>query len=73
MKERITWIVIMLISIAVCAVNIIQLVCKWTSTPFVNVIDSAPSPIWAVPFPTVVLCPHLHVKLSYQNVSELDE
>ncbi|XP_052744589.1 pickpocket protein 28-like [Bicyclus anynana] len=70
-KERVTWIVIVVISITICAMNIIQLVLKWTSTPFVNVIDSLPTPIWAVPFPSVVLCPHLHVKLSFANVSEL--
>ncbi|KAL4713438.1 hypothetical protein ACJJTC_010423 [Scirpophaga incertulas] len=70
-KERMTWILIVVVSLAFCAVNIIKLFCKWTSTPFVNVIDSLPTPIWAVPFPTVVLCPHLHVKLSYANVSEL--
>ncbi|CAH0591603.1 unnamed protein product [Chrysodeixis includens] len=70
-KEKATWIIIMLISIFICAVVIIQLFCKWTSTPFVNVIDSVPTPIWAVPFPTVVICPHLHVKKSYAQVSEL--
>ncbi|CAG4976206.1 unnamed protein product [Colias eurytheme] len=72
-KERIVWIIIVVISIIICAMNIIQLVSKWTSTPFVNVIDSLPTPIWAIPFPTVVLCPHIHLKLSYKNVSELDE
>ncbi|CAH0397120.1 unnamed protein product [Chilo suppressalis] len=70
-KERATWILIVVISVAFCAINIIKLFCKWTSTPFVNVIDSLPTPIWAVPFPTVVLCPHLHVKQSYANVSKL--
>ncbi|KAL0829892.1 hypothetical protein ABMA28_003370 [Loxostege sticticalis] len=70
-KERATWIAIVVISIAFCAANIIKLFSKWTSTPFVNVIDSLPTPIWAVPFPTVVLCPHLHVKLSYANVLKL--
>ncbi|XP_075982448.1 uncharacterized protein LOC142980755 [Anticarsia gemmatalis] len=70
-KEKWTWVVIMIISILICAVIMIQLFCKWTSTPFVNVIDSVPTPIWAVPFPTVVVCPHLHVKMSYANVSEL--
>ncbi|CAH1634777.1 unnamed protein product [Spodoptera littoralis] len=71
-KEKATWVIIMFISIFICAVVIIQLFCKWTSTPFVNVIDSVPTPIWAVPFPTVVICPHLHVKMSYANVSELE-
>ncbi|KAM3965950.1 pickpocket protein 28 [Aphomia sociella] len=71
-KERGAWILIMVISLAICAVNIIQLILKWTSTPFVNVIDSLPTPIWAVPFPTVVLCPHLHVKQSFINVSKLE-
>ncbi|CAB3251666.1 unnamed protein product [Arctia plantaginis] len=70
-KERWTWIVIMIISMIVFSVIMIQLFCKWTSTPFVNVIDSVPTPIWAVPFPTVVICPHLHVKMSYANISEL--
>ncbi|XP_063831727.1 pickpocket protein 28-like [Ostrinia nubilalis] len=70
-KERATWIVIVVVSIAFCAANIIKLFSKWTSTPFVNVMDSLPTPIWAVPFPTVVLCPHLHVKLSYANVLKL--
>ncbi|XP_073954823.1 pickpocket protein 28-like [Choristoneura fumiferana] len=68
-KERTAWVIIVMVSIAICAVNITQLFSKWTSTPFVNVIDSLPTPVWAVPFPTVVLCPHLHVKLSYKNVS----
>ncbi|XP_047027968.1 uncharacterized protein LOC124636058 [Helicoverpa zea] len=71
-KEKATWVIIMFISIFICAVVIIQLFCKWTSTPFVNVIDSMPTPIWAVPFPTVVICPHLHVKMSYANVTELE-
>ncbi|CAG9782555.1 unnamed protein product [Diatraea saccharalis] len=71
-KERVTWIIIVVISVAFCAANIIKLFCKWTSTPFVNVIDSLPTPIWAVPFPTVVLCPHLHVKQSFADVSKLD-
>ncbi|XP_026751548.2 pickpocket protein 28-like [Galleria mellonella] len=71
-KERAAWILIVIISVAICAVNIIQLVLKWTSTPFVNVLDSLPTPIWAVPFPTVILCPHLHVKLSFANVSNLE-
>ncbi|VVD00148.1 unnamed protein product, partial [Leptidea sinapis] len=70
-KERMVWIIIIVISITMCAMNIIQLISKWTSTPFVNVIDSLPTPIWAIPFPTVVLCPHVHVKLSYKNMSEL--
>ncbi|XP_026736722.1 pickpocket protein 28-like [Trichoplusia ni] len=70
-KEKATWVIIMFISIFICAVVIIQLFCKWTSTPFVNVIDSVPTPIWAVPFPTVVICPHLHVKKSHADVSEL--
>ncbi|CAG9571859.1 unnamed protein product [Danaus chrysippus] len=61
----------MVLSLSICAINIIQLVCKWTSTPFVNVIDSLPTPIWAVPFPSVVLCPHLHMKSSYANVTNL--
>ncbi|CAK1589060.1 unnamed protein product [Parnassius mnemosyne] len=72
-KEKLIWIIIMVISVAICAVNIIQLLCKWHTKPFVNVIDSLPTPIWAIPFPTVVLCPHLHVQLSYANVSKLDE
>ncbi|XP_046971070.1 pickpocket protein 28-like [Vanessa cardui] len=72
-NERVTWIIIVVISISICAMNIIQLVCKWTSTPFVNVIDSLPTPIWAVPFPSVVLCPHLHIKLSFANVSKLND
>ncbi|XP_061717305.1 pickpocket protein 28-like isoform X1 [Cydia pomonella] len=70
--ERLTWVAIMIVSVAACAGNITQLFLKWTSTPFVNVIDSLPSPVWAVPFPNVVLCPHLHVKLSYRNVNRFD-
>ncbi|CAH2055754.1 unnamed protein product, partial [Iphiclides podalirius] len=72
-KERFIWVIIVVMSILICAVNIIQLFCKWHSTPFVNVIDSLPTPIWAVPFPMVVVCPHLHVQLSYANISELNE
>ncbi|XP_013191452.2 pickpocket protein 28-like [Amyelois transitella] len=70
-RERITWIIIVVISLAFCAINIIRLFSKYTSTPFVNVIDSLPTPIWAVPFPTVVICPHLRVKSSFVNVSGL--
>ncbi|CAK1542578.1 unnamed protein product [Leptosia nina] len=72
-KERVVWIVIIVISITICAMNVIQLISKWTSTPFVNVIDSLPTPIWAIPFPTVVLCPHIHVKLSFKNISDLND
>ncbi|KPI98186.1 hypothetical protein RR46_09402 [Papilio xuthus] len=72
-KERMIWVVIVVISIAICAVNIFQLFSKWHSTPFVNVIDSLPSPIWAVPFPMVVVCPQLHLQRSYVNVSAIDK
>ncbi|XP_072945712.1 pickpocket protein 28-like [Epargyreus clarus] len=72
-KERLTWVIIVVISIAFCAVNIVQLFSKWTSTPFVNVIDSLPTPIWAIPFPSVVICPHLRVKLSYADVTRIND
>ncbi|KPJ13455.1 Sodium channel protein Nach [Papilio machaon] len=72
-KERMIWVVILVISIAICAVNIFQLFSKWHSTPFVNVIDSLPTPIWAVPFPMVVVCPQLHLQRSFVNVSEIDK
>ncbi|XP_026318129.1 pickpocket protein 28-like [Hyposmocoma kahamanoa] len=72
-KERVTWIIIVVISIFICTGVIIQLFSKSSSTPFVNVIDSLPTPIWAVPFPSVVICPHLHVQLSYKNVTELED
>ncbi|XP_041969216.1 pickpocket protein 28-like [Aricia agestis] len=63
----------MVISITICAMNIYQIVSKWTSTPFVNVIDPLPTPIYAIPFPSVVLCPHLHVQMSYCNVTKLKQ
>lgn len=72
-KEKVAWIIIMVLSIGICFANIIQLFLQWNSTPFVNVMDSLPTPVWAVPFPSIVLCPHLHLKLSFANVSELNE
>ncbi|KAI5639801.1 amiloride-sensitive sodium channel domain-containing protein [Phthorimaea operculella] len=72
-KERAVWIIIMLISVGICSAVIIQLFSMSRASPFVNVIDSLPSPVWSIPFPAVVICPHLRLQLSKYNVTELDE
>ncbi|CAG9136169.1 unnamed protein product [Plutella xylostella] len=72
-SERLAWVVIVVVSVSVCVVNMLAMFQQWASAPFVNVMDSLQTPVWAVPFPSVVLCPHLHVKMSCSNISALNE
>ncbi|CAD7089096.1 unnamed protein product [Hermetia illucens] len=55
--ERILWICIFVAAICICARLIAKIWLKWETTPVIVSFSEKTTPIWEIPFPSVVLCP----------------
>lgn len=71
--ERIIWTVICIICVVTCMMAMHVTVQKWLNVPFLVVVDNLYTPVYDIPFPSVIICPENTVKRSYVELTELKD
>jgi Amiloride-sensitive sodium channel len=69
--ERVWWIVVLCISMALCGVFIFKIYDKWDTSPMIVSFDERSTPNWQIPFPAVTICPETKVNSSMLNITEI--
>ncbi|XP_068083949.1 sodium channel protein Nach-like [Anabrus simplex] len=70
-SEKLCWILMIGLSLALCSLVIKRQWDKWYSSPVMVTLSEKSTPVWDIPFPAVTLCSEVKIKPSALNFSGL--